>query len=372
MRVQINRNDLHPVLPTLSTLAGSSVGNLLGVFGYIHLEAKEQALSLMSTNLETTLRVHLDAEVTTPGTISVPADVFSQFIALLPNQGMVEISLEQNNLVRVDCEGSTATLKGMPAETFPKLLDIESDAVYTLDAFTFKAITEDVLMCASKQDNRPILTGVNFAMSPQGLRLAAADGYRLAVRHTTAIFGDPATFTVMAPALTLLNKLLGKAEEDALLLFSWDSSKAYFALSHLEMTTALVIGNYPNIDPLRPTGITTWTELYTDDLRRAVNLVETFAKDTANSMSIKIAQGKAIEIFGRSQEKGENTSLLDGSIKGEGINISLNYKNLQDILKHLAEEKVVLETVSETVALTLYPLGESDTRYYIIMPMSQS
>src|SRR5207244_12656178 len=83
------------------------------------------------------------------------------------------------------CSTSYGTLRCRPAEDFPALQDPSGTRVAVKASELAEGISQ-VARAASRDEARPILTGVLLEISREGLTLVATDSYRLAVRELTA------------------------------------------------------------------------------------------------------------------------------------------------------------------------------------------
>lgn len=367
MNFKVNRNDLHKALGSVTPLAGSLSG--LPILGSVLLEATNGNLTLTTTNLQTALQVTVPCEVIEEGSLCVPAETFAKYVSLLAHDAMIFATLEPNEILKLECEGSVANLKGVTGDEYPLVETPPDDLeVFTLGAYEFKTLMESVIICASKDDNRPILTALNLRLTADGLTLAAADGFRLVRARTANVFGDDLETNIPVSAIQTLLKAMGKPEDDDQIHFAVTPTRLYFHSDNFRMMAAPMEGKFPDYEVIIPTEHKTQVKLVGEDLHQAVLLVETFAKDSANALSLDI--GDVIKVFGRSQEKGENTSTLDAKVEGEHIKLSLNYAYLKDITKMLADNNIILESNSPAQPLVLYPQGSGDDLLYVIMPMT--
>ena len=82
--------------------------------------------------------------------------------------------------VEITSERSSFAVRPFAVDDFPRLAE-PSEARVTVPASMFLQAVSQVERAASKDESRPILTGVLLTAEDQGLRLVATDSYRLAV-----------------------------------------------------------------------------------------------------------------------------------------------------------------------------------------------
>ncbi len=81
-----------------------------------------------------------------------------------------------------------------------------------------------------------------------------------------------------------------------------------------------------------------------------------------------LPEKEIVEISSQNPETGEYHSLLPGKIKGQGEEISFNYRFLNNGLLNIKSSEVIFELNGEAGPGVLKPVG--DTSYiYVVMPI---
>src|SRR5215203_4842345 len=185
---------LQPVTRAASTR--SAVQALSGV----HLQARGGAIELRATDMEIGLRVPLDGDVVRDGAIVLPARLLVDVVRALPGEGVtLELrSAEQD----VEIKGGNATfhIRTLRLEDFPPFPEVEEGSRVAVPAKAFVETIGKVARSASRDETRPVLTGILVSAAGDELRMVATDSYRLSVKHTKLQAPLAGTFTSKQPA----------------------------------------------------------------------------------------------------------------------------------------------------------------------------
>src|ERR671934_1566480 len=200
MKVVCQRDELAQRLAIVSRAVSSraSVQILSGVL----LRAEGGRLHLAATDMELSLRSSLDAQIDDEGAVVVPGRLLVDLVRLLPES---EVTIEQRAdeaVVHVTCGPSTASLNTYAAEDFPRLPDLDAVGTFTVDREILLDTINRVARSASRDESRPVLTGILVRFESGALVMAATDSYRLSVKETP-LTGDAPELEAIIPARAL-------------------------------------------------------------------------------------------------------------------------------------------------------------------------
>ena len=353
-------------VPTRSTLP---------ITANVLLSSDEGRLKLSATNLEIALSCWIGAEVETEGAITVPARLLTDFVNSLPSE-QIEMTLAQRSRqLKLVCARNQANIGGMDAEDFPPIPTVEDGGSLELDPETFHTAISQVIIAAATDDSRPVLTGVDVVMEGDQLTLAAADGFRLSVRHLKLAKEVPERVEVIIPARALaeLNRLLPEETEPVEMTLNATRTQALFKLKNIELVSQLVQGTFPNYSQLIPDAHDSRAVVDVDDFLRETRIASIFARDGSGIIRItciageELAPGK-MTISARAEEIGDNMGEIDAAVEGDAAKIAFNSKYLQDFLQVLDGGRVALETNGPSKQGVLRPVGD-DSFIHVVMPM---
>jgi DNA polymerase-3 subunit beta len=216
---------------------------------------------------------------------------------------------------------------------------------------------------------------VDVVMEGDQLTFAAADGFRLSVRHLPLAKPVPERVEVIIPARALaeLNRLLPEETEPVELTLNATRTQALFKLKNVELVAQLIQGTFPNYSQLIPEEHTSRAVVDVSEFLRETRIASIFARDGSGIVRLQftpgeeLAPGKMI-ISARAEEIGDNMGELDAAVEGEPDKIAFNSKYLQDFLQVLEGGRVALEMSGPSRQGVLRPVGD-ESYVHVLMPM---
>jgi DNA polymerase-3 subunit beta len=361
------------VVPTKSTLP---------VLGNVLLATDEGRLKLAATNLEMAMTVWVGARVEDEGAITLPSRVLSEWINLLGRDQQVDLTLNaRNKRVQLKCGRYESNIAGIDAEDFPPIPAVEEGTSVAIDAATFKDAIGQVAFAAAQEDSRPILTGVLLKLEQGRLTMAAADGFRLAVRTIELPDAGDQSLTLVVPSRTLseLARVLpdddGKVVE---LAATPTRSQVLFRVGDVQLVSRLIDGQFPDYARIIPQDAKTRALAPVREVLQATRAASVFARD--NSMIVRLEltppSGEAelalgsMTISSTSAEMGDNTAELDATVDGEEQQVAFNGKYLREALEALGTPQLRLDLTGSASPGVFRPSGDVENGYlHVIMPM---
>jgi DNA polymerase-3 subunit beta len=347
----------------------------LPITNNVLLATDEGRLKLVATNLEMAISCWIGADVEDEGAITVPARLLTEFVSSLPNEN-ISINLSpQTKTLGLKCARFEARISGVDARDFPPIPGVDEGINTKVEVETLTQGINRVVFAAATEESRPVLTGVSTRFEGDTLTLAAADGFRLAV--FTLPLAEPVgeKTEVIIPARTLaeLNRLMAGEEESVQVTLNPNKSQVLFRLKNVELVSQLVQGAFPNYSQLIPQSYNTRVIVSVDEFLRATRTATIFARDGSGIVRLVITPGSEaapgkISVSARSEEVGEDTGEIDGTVEGDEAKIAFNGKYLNDVLSVLHESQVALETTNPSSPGLIRPVG-NDNYTHVVMPM---
>lgn len=356
----------------------------LPILGNILLTAEGERLRLTTTDLNLGITVWIGAQVERSGSVLLPAGLFTDLVAGLPNDRVtLEVSSE-NQLVTVACARFSTQLNGISAEDFPAVQHTapEGAASVRFATTTLKEAIPQVVCAAADGDARPVLADVYLRLHESAAMLAAADGFRLASKQIAlpAPVATKQEVIIPAPALRELAGLLSDPSEHITMSLaagatgSTTATQAIFQTAHWTLATRLIDGQYPDFERILPKGCTTRAILDVRELNRAVRLAALIASVSQNVVKLSVATGESdqagtVLLSANAAGIGANTGVVEDQVAGEGGQIALNVKYLGEALAVIGTPQVALEMVTAQAPGVLRPVGQNGY-VHVIMPMA--
>jgi DNA polymerase III subunit beta len=347
------------------------------VLSNVLIDADGETLKLAATNQEIGITSMIPAQVDEPGRVTVDARLLSEFVNTLPSEP-VRFSMEPGRLIlKVKGLGADAEINGIDAEEFPVLPRVETGA-YTanVDPQVLREMISQVEFAAANDDSRPVLAGVLVRLEDDRITMAAADGFRLAVRDAELATPVPDRLDIIVPARALreLARIVGDRTDPIELTVTPNRAQLVVQSGETEFYSRLIDGTFPDFRQIVPREFATRLEVGRDDFLTAVRRAGFFARDnndvvrlSAKASSDELAPGN-LEVSATAAERGSSQSHVLAAIDGPEGEIAFNSRYLIDVLSILRTGRVMIGMNGANQAGVVRPL-ESETYTYVIMPM---
>ncbi len=350
----------------------------LPVLGNVLLQTDGGQLKLAATNLELTVVCWVGAKVEEEGAITLPARLLADYVGLLSAGEPLQVELKGKK-AHLACGRFEANISGIDAEEFPAIPSVAGGTSLKLAAPKLKEAIGQVVFAAAPDDSRPVLAGVLMTVGGGKLTLAAADGFRLAVRKVDLGDAEVPDITMIVPAKALTEVARGLPSDDEVeveIAVTPDQSQVLFRHRQAEVVSRLIEGQFPDFNRIIPRETKTRVTLQTADFLRATKAAQVFARD--NSMIVRLnlvpaeggdeALGK-VTVAATSAEIGDNTGDVDASVEGDAMQVAFNGRYLRDALEALDASQAFLEVTGPASPGLIRPASGPNGYIQVIMPM---
>ncbi len=329
----------------------------------ILLEAADGKLNLAATDMELSLRTSVEANVEADGSVVVPGRLLLELARLLPDADVsIEHKLEEA-VVEVRCGSATYRLHTYNAEDFPRLPDAEGVERHEVDRETLLETVARVSRSASRDESRPVLTGVLMRFDPGKLVMAATDSYRLSVKETPLeATGLELEAIVPARALAELTRIAQAGDKIEL---GVHENQVVVGTGNAWLTTRRIDGQFPNYKQLIPETFDYEVSLPRDELLDVVRRVSVMAQRNS-PLRLRFADGE-LTVSAQTQDVGEARESLPAAFSGEPLEIGFNAEFLRDGVESVIGEQARLKLISPLRPGLIQ--GEADDFQYLIMPI---
>jgi DNA polymerase-3 subunit beta len=347
------------------------------VLSNVLIDADGDMLKLAATNQEIGITSVIPAQVVEPGRVTVDARLLSEFVNTLPSEP-VRLSMEPGRMtLRVKGAGADAEINGIDAEEFPILPQVDAGAFRaSVDPQVLREMISQVEFAAASDDSRPVLAGVLIRLEDDRITMAAADGFRLAVRDAELASPVPEKLDIIVPARALreLGRIIGERDEPIELMVTPNRAQLIVQSGQTEFYSRLIDGTFPDFRQIVPREFATRLEVGRDDFLAAVRRAGFFARDnndvvrlSAKASTDELAPGN-LEVSATAAERGSSQSHVAAAIDGPEGEIAFNSRYLTDVLSILRTGRVMIGMNGANQAGVVRPL-ESEAYTYVIMPM---
>ena len=351
---------------------GVSTRGSLPILSNVLLRTDSGRLRLTATNLEVGINCWVPAKVEDEGAITVPAKLFIDFVNSLP-PGNVELSLNvRTKTVHLRSGPYEANIKGMDAEEFPIIPQIPEKPTTRMAQGTLRRMIGEVAFVAATDDSRPVLTGVLTTFAGDLVTMAAADPYRLSVRHAQLVDRVDPQVEVIIPAKSLFEvaRILEDSDATVDILVTPNKSQVIFHTEEADLVSRIIEGQFPNYRQVIPTSHSTRVLAQREELLKATRLASYFARDAANMLRFQVdpSNDPPLVITANAAEVGDNTGRIDATVEGQATTIAFNSRFVADALSSLTAPEISLELGGPLAPGVVKIVGD-DSYLHVVMPL---
>ena len=361
MKIACSKDELAQKLGIVSR--GVSARTAVQILTGILLRAEGGTLTVASTDMELSLRTSLEAQVEGEGAVVVPGRLLLDLARLLPES---DVSIEhraEENAVQITCGSAVYRLNTFAADDFPRLPELAPAALHTVESEALLETIARVSRSASRDESRPVLTGILVRFEPGKLVMAATDSYRLSVKET-ALENDLPELEAIVPARALgeLARIAQGADEIQL---GVDENHVFFATDGAWLTTRRIDGQFPNYKQLIPEAFEYEVTLPREELLDVVRRVGVMAQRNS-PLRLRFAEGE-LTVSAQTQDVGEARESIPAAFAGEPLEIGFNAEFLRDGIESVAGDDVQLRLISPLRPAVMQAGGDAFS--YLIMPI---
>jgi DNA polymerase-3 subunit beta len=327
------------------------------------LQVQDGGLELAATDMELSLRAKADATVEGDGSAVVPGRLLTDIVRLLPEERVVLEHRVEESTVYVSSGSSESRLRTYAVEDFPRLPDPATATLSTLEAEPLLETIARVSRAASRDESRPVLTGILVRFEGSTLVMAATDSYRMAVKETS-VSGSPPDLDAIVPARALEELRRIAAGQSEIQLGTLDNH-VIFGVGDTWLTTRRIDGQFPNYRQLLPEAFEHEVKLpreeFLDVIRRAAVMAQ-----RSTPLRLRFAEGE-LTVSAQTQDIGEAREQMPIGFSGEPLEIGFNPVWLRDGIESVVEDELTLKLINP-----LRPAVIAETSgdfWYLIMPI---
>lgn len=349
-----------------SAINGVSTKTTMPILEGILIQTNHKEIKLTSYDLEIGIEYILDANVIEQGNTVVNAVMFSEIIRKLPN-GEIQIRINENNLLEIECEGSLYKLATMNPEEFPELPQINIDNSVQLEQTTLKNMIRKTIFAVSTEENRPIFTGSLFEVVEHKLNVVAVDGYRLAVKSKEV--EETNNFNCVIPGKTLneVNKIITDSFDTITVGIA--KNQALFEMENCKIVTRLLDGEFLKYSNTIPQTWETRIKVNKSHLQNCFERIllisaSSIEKEKKYPVKVNIEVGKVT--ISCSNQTGDAKEEILVDTEGKDLEIGFNPRFFLDALKAIDDEEVYVEFGTNRSPCIIRPIEDGDYVYMIL------
>jgi DNA polymerase-3 subunit beta len=312
----------------------------------------------------------LEIDSSSQGSVAVPAKLLLDILKTFPEQPLT-FSVEENSTIEISSNSGKYAIAYAPGEEFPKSVNLEEPSTTVVPSEVLATAISKTIFAAGNDDLRPVMSGVFFQFSPEGLIFVATDAHKL-VKYARADVkaSQVADFIMPKKPLNILKGILGTSESDVTI--EYNDSNATFSFDSYVLTCRLIDGKYPNYEAVIPKENPNKLMINRVLLLNSVRRVAIFSNKTTHQIRLKIAgaelniSAEDIDYSNKAEER------LTCDYQGDDMQIGFNSRFLSEMLTNLQSDEIMLEMSMPNRAGILTPidgLDEGESVTMLVMPV---
>ena len=352
-----------------SVVKGVASKTTMPILEGILIQTNDNEIKLTTYDLEIGIEYVMECEVQEQGSTVVNAIMFSEIIRKLPDTE-IHISVNDKNLLEIECEGSLYKLATMNPEEFPELPKIEIENSIEVDQNVLKNMIRKTIFAVSSEESRPIFTGCLFEVESNKLSLVAVDGFRLALR-SIYLSKQTNNFSAVIPGKTLneVNKIISDSFEPVKIGVA--KNQALFEMDNCKVVTRILDGEFLNYKNVIPSNWETRVKVNKNSLQNSferVSLISSSSVEKEKKYPVKVQVDIGKVVISCTNQTGDAKEELYVATEGKNLEAGFNPKYFLDSLKAIDDEDVYVEFGS-SISPCLIKSVENNDYTYMILPI---
>ncbi len=353
-----------------SVIKGVSLRTTLPVLEGILIQTNNKEVKLTTYDLELGIEYIIECNVEEQGNTVVNATMFSEIVRKLPDAD-IKITLNEKDLLVIECEGSLYKLSTMNPLEFPELPTIDIENSIELDQNTLKNMIRKTIFAVSVEENRPIFTGCLFEIINNKINVVAVDGFRLGLK-SNFLENSSSNFNAVIPGKTLneVNKIISDSFDK--IKMSVSKNQALFEMENCKVVTRLLDGEFLKYENVIPKTWETRIRVNRKDLQECFERVSLISmssieKERKYPVKVCIEIGKAI--ISCTNQAGDAKEEILVSTEGKNVEAGFNPKYFLDALKVIDDEEIFIDLGTNISPCIIRPVDDNGSYLYMILPI---
>jgi DNA polymerase-3 subunit beta len=344
-----------------------SANTVLPILEDFLFEIDKNKLTIVATDLETVMKIHMDVEAKESGKVCIPAKILQDSLKNIPEQPLT-FTIDKNNGIEITSDNGKYKVMGESADNFPKEPLADESNSFTMPSSALVSAINKCIFATSSDELRPAMTGMFFELNKKGITTVATDAHRL-VRFTRTDVSSPetATFVVPKKPLNLLKNVLPNTEAEITL--SYNSNHLFVEQDGVELVCRLIDARFPDYKVVIPNDNPYKLTLNKNDFQNALRRINVFSNKSTNQVALAIS-GSELQLSAQDVDFSfEGNERMNCQYDGEDLQIAFNAKFLIEMLSAVDTTEIVIELSTPTKAGIIKPTEQQENEELLMLVM---
>ena len=344
-----------------------SANTVLPILEDFLFEIDKNKLTIVATDLETVMKIHMDVEAKESGKVCIPAKILQDSLKNIPEQPLT-FTIDKNNGIEITSDNGKYKVMGENPDNFPKEPLADEANSFTMPSSALVSAINKCIFATSSDELRPAMTGMFFELTEKGITTVATDAHRL-VRFTRTDVSTPeaTTFVVPKKPLNLLKNVLPNT--DAELTISYNSNHLFVEQGGVELVCRLIDARFPDYKVVIPNDNPYKLTLNKNDFQNALRRINVFSNKSTNQVALAIT-GSELQLSAQDVDFSfEGNERMNCQYDGEDLQIAFNAKFLIEMLSAVDTTEIVIELSTPTKAGIIKPTEQQENEELLMLVM---
>ena len=365
MKFIVSSSALLKQLQQINGVIGSN--NVLPILEDFLFQIEKNKLTVIATDLETVMKIHLEIEAKESGRVCIPAKILMDSLKNLPNQPLT-FDIDKSFGIEITSDNGKYKIMGENPDNFPKEPPADEASSFKMSSHQLLTAINKTILAVSNDDLRPAMTGVFFELDKKSLTTVSTDAHRLVrykMKDVTCPKAD--SFIVPKKPLNLLKSALPDNEDE--INVSYNNNHMFVNHDSVQLTCRLLDARFPDYKVVIPAENPYQMTINRQDFQSALRRISIFSNKSTNLVTLTIS-GNELQLTAQdidfSQEGNERMSC---QYEGEDITISFNARFIIEMLSSTTSEEVRLELSTPTKAGLIKPVEQDENEELLMLAM---
>jgi len=357
------------LLRSLQKISGVlSTSSTLPILEDFLFELKDGKLKITASDLETTISVELDVDMSEDdGIVAIPAKMLLDIMKTFPELPVTLSVNTETQSVEIFAGEGKYKLIGHKSDEFPQLPVLDNTSKIDINGAQLVNAFEKTLFATGNDELRPVMSGVLCELNEDNITFVATDAHKLVKYKRTDLKSDTvATFILPKKPLNHLKSII-PADEDAEVTLEYNETNAIIVFDNITLVCRLIDGKYPNYEAVIPQQNPFKLSVGRVSLLNALRRVSIFGSKSTHQVRFKVS-GKELVLSAEDIDfSSEAKERLTCSYEGEDMEIGFNSRFMLDMLTTLDNENIIIEMSAPNRAGIILPDDDTETSEEILM-----
>jgi len=344
----------------------------LSILDCFLLELKGNTLSLTAADNESRLQTTIDvSNEGSDGSVAINAKNLLDPLRELPDQPLTFEINDDTLEVNIFYHNGKYNFIGLKSEEYPEPKQLSDNVM------TFRINAQDLfnginrtIFATADDELRPVMNGIFFDLTPEGLTFVGSDGHKLVRFINKAVKSEGrSSFILSKKPANLLRALLPRETGEIEIRF--DEDQAYVVMQDYTMLCRFTEGRYPNYNSVIPKNNPNSVTIDRLSLLNALKRVSVFTSPAIGLIKMQFSEDSIVVSAQDIDFLTSAEETIPCTYHGNVLNIGFKALFLIDILNNIPSADVRLELSDPSRAGVVFPAEneENEDMLALLMPM---